>query len=85
VEVVNNQTEETCDNSQVSLKLKWLILFILYYTLSLHSFCYFKEACDIGACNQVVAESKLFGSFHCIVVYVDHYLMKLLVNFFCCP
>ena len=54
----------------------------LYDSLSLHSICNLKEACDVGTSNIVTLKTVLLGSIVKIVEDVDHDVLELSINLF---
>ena len=56
----------------------------LYNTLSHHSFSNLYEACNVGTCNEVVAEVVFLASCNALLEDVYHDVFELSVNFFFC-
>ena len=51
-------------------------------TLNEHSLSYSLEACDVSACNKVVAEVVLLASRNALLEDVDHDSLELRINLF---
>ena len=56
---------------------------LLHDSLVEHCLCNSLEACDVCACNKVIAETVFLCTFSGNVVDVLHNVVKLAVNLFC--
>ena len=55
---------------------------VLDYPLSEHGMSHFHEAGYIGTFHVIDVAVALFAVFHALLVYVVHYFMQPVVNFF---